>query len=147
MSFIKNNLKSGENLIFQSSQSIKSLFFWTFIFVIIGFVDFFVRAEKNIMIPHQVIIAFVIFSFIKNLIVYLTTEYGITNSRILSKEGLIRRDIEEMNLNSIESINVNQTILARLLNYGTIVISGRGTSKVIFKDIDRVTEIRKLIKN
>ena len=52
-----------------------------------------------------------------------------------------------MNLNSIESINVNQTILARLLNYGTIVISGRGTSKVIFKDIDRVTEIRKLIKN
>ena len=33
------------------------------------------------------------------------------------------------------------------LNYGTIVISGRGTSKVIFKDIDRVTEIRKLIKN
>jgi len=147
MSFIKNNLKSGENLIFQSSQSIKSLFFWTFIFAIIGFVDFFVRAEKNIMIPHQVIIAFVIFSFIKNLIVYLTTEYGITNSRILSKEGLIRRDIEEMNLNSIESINVNQTILARLLNYGTIVISGRGTSKVIFKDIDRVTEIRKLIKN
>ena len=147
MTFIKNNLENGENLIFQSSQSIKSLFFWTFIFVIIGFVDFFVRAEKNIMIPHQVIIAFVIFSFIKNLIVYLTTEYGITNSRILSKEGLIRRDIEEMNLNSIESINVNQTILARLLNYGTIVISGRGTSKVIFKDIDRVTEIRKLIKN
>ena len=74
MTFIKNNLKNGENLIFQSSQSIKSLFFWTFIFVIIGFVDFFVRAEKNIMIPHQVIIAFVIFSFIKNLIVYLTTE-------------------------------------------------------------------------
>jgi uncharacterized membrane protein YdbT with pleckstrin-like domain len=147
MSFIKNNLKNGENLIFQSSQSIKSLFFWTFIFAIIGFADFFVRTEKNITIPHQVIIAFVIFSFIKNLIVYLTTEYGITNSRILSKEGLIRRDIEEMNLNSIESINVNQTILARLLNYGTIVISGRGTSKVIFKDIDKVTEIRKLIKN
>jgi uncharacterized membrane protein YdbT with pleckstrin-like domain len=147
MSFIKNNLKNGENLIFQSSQSIKSLFFWTFIFTISGLADFFIRAGNNLMLQHQIIISLVIFSFIKNLIVYLTTEYGITNSRILSKEGLIRRDIEEMNLNSIESINVNQSILARLLNYGTIVISGRGTSKVIFKDIDKVTEIRKLIKN
>lgn len=147
MSFIKNNLKNGENLIFQSSQSIKSLFFWTFIFAIIGLTDFFARAEKDLMIQHRIIFGLIIFSFIKNLIIYLTTEYGITNSRILSKEGLIRRDIEEMNLNSIESINVNQSILARLLNYGTIVISGRGTSKVIFKDIDKVTEIRKLIKN
>ena len=34
-----------------------------------------------------------------------------------------------------------------MLNYGTIIISGRGTSKVMLKDIDRVIEIRKLIKN
>ena len=74
MSFIKNNLKNGENLIFQSSQSIKSLFFWTFIFAIIGFADFFVRAEKNITIPHQVIIAFVIFSFIKNFLPFEGTK-------------------------------------------------------------------------
>jgi len=92
---------------------------------------------------------FSIFTFylIKNLITYLTTEYGITSTRVISKEGLIRRDIEEISLSSIESINVNQSIIGRILNYGTIVISGRGTSKVIFKDIDKVVEIRKLIKN
>jgi uncharacterized membrane protein YdbT with pleckstrin-like domain len=84
---------------------------------------------------------------IKNLIIYFTTEYGITNTRTISKEGLIRRHIEEINLSSIESINVNQSIIGRILNYGTIIISGRGTSKVIFKDIDNVVEVRKLIKN
>ena len=82
-----------------------------------------------------------------NLIIYFTTEYGITNTRVISKQGLIRRDIEEINLSSIESINVNQSIIGRILNYGTIIVSGRGTSKVIFKDIDNVVEVRKLIKN
>jgi len=92
---------------------------------------------------------FSIFTFYltKNLITYLTTEYGITSTRVISKEGLIRRDIEEISLSSIESINVTQSIIGRILNYGTIVISGRGISKVIFKDIDKVVEIRKLIKN
>jgi uncharacterized membrane protein YdbT with pleckstrin-like domain len=88
-----------------------------------------------------------IFFIVKNLITYFTTEYAITSTRVISKEGLIRRDIEEINLSSIESINVNQTIVGRILNYGTIVISGRGTSKVVFKDIDKVIETRKLIKN
>ena len=87
------------------------------------------------------------FFLIKNLIKNFKNEYGITSNRVISKKGLIRRDIEEINLSSIESINVNQTILGRILNYGTIVISGRGTSKVILKDIDNVVEIRKLIKN
>jgi hypothetical protein len=84
--------------------------------------------------------AILLFFVIKNLITYFTTEYGITSTRVISKEGLIRRDIEEINLSSIESINVNQTIIGRILNYGTIVISGRGTSKVILKDIDKVIE-------
>jgi len=153
MSYIKNNLKNNEKLIFQSSQSIKYLFFWSFIFGVIGLLIIFLKVFTLIMKLHEnyyfEIIYFSIFTFylIKNLITYLTTEYGITSTRVISKEGLIRRDIEEISLSSIESINVTQSIIGRILNYGTIVISGRGTSKVIFKDIDKVVEIRKLIKN
>jgi len=153
MSYLKNNLKNNEKLIFQSSQSIKSLFFWSFIFGVIGLLIIFLKVFTLVMKLHAnyyfEITYFSIFTFyiIKNLITYLTTEYGITSTRVISKEGLIRREIEEISLSSIESINVSQSIIGRILNYGTIVISGRGISKVVFKDIDKVVEIRKLIKN
>ena len=154
MSYISSNLKTNEKLVFKSSQSIKSLFFWSFIFGFIGVLLFLLKGFTVVMgvssggYSLYLIYWFVlIFFIIKNLITYFTTEYGITSTRVISKEGLIRRDIEEINLSSIESINVNQTIIGRILNYGTIVISGRGTSKVALKDIDKVIETRKLIKN
>ena len=154
MSYISNNIKTNEKLIFKSSQSIKSLFFWSFIFGFIGLVLVLLKGFVIIMgvssTGHNLYLiywAVLLFFVIKNLIIYFTTEYGITNTRVISKEGLIRRDIEEINLSSIESINVNQTIIGRILNYGTIVISGRGTSKVLLKDVDNVIETRKLIKN
>jgi len=154
MSYIKNNLKNNEKLIFQSSQSIKSLFFWLFIFGFLGVLLFLLKGLTIVMGVSSggyslYLIYFFVFLFfvIKNLITYFTTEYGITSTRVISKEGLIRRDIEEISLSSIESINVSQTIIGRLLNYGNIIISGRGTSKVVFRDIDKVVDVRKLIKN
>ncbi len=149
MSYILSNLKDNEKLAFKSSQSIKSLFFWSFIFGFIGLALVLLKGFVIIMgVSLYLIYWSVLFFFvIKNLIIYFTTEYGITNTRVISKQGLIRRDIEEINLSSIESINVNQSIIGRILNYGTIIVSGRGTSKVIFKDIDNVVAVRKLIKN
>ena len=154
MSYILSNLKDNEKLAFKSSQSIKSLFFWSFIFGFIGLTLVLLKGFVIIMgvSPtgynlYLIYWSVLLFFVIKNLITYFTTEYGITNTRVISKQGIISRDIEEINLSSIESINVNQSIIGRILNYGTIIISGRGTSKVIFKDIDNVVEIRKLIKN
>ena len=154
MSYILSNLKDNEKLAFKSSQSIKSLFFWPFIFGFIGLALVLLKGFVIIMgvSPtgynlYLIYWSVLLFFVIKNLITYFTTEYGITNTRVISKQGLIRRDIEEINLSSIESINVNQSIIGRILNYGTIIVSGRGTSKVIFKDIDNVVEVRKLIKN
>jgi uncharacterized membrane protein YdbT with pleckstrin-like domain len=154
MSYILSNLKDNEKLAFKSSQSIKSLFFWSFIFGFIGLVLVLLKGFVIIMgvSPtgynlYLIYWSVLLFFVIKNLITYFTTEYGITNTRVISKQGLIRRDIEEINLSSIESINVNQSIIGRILNYGTIIVSGRGTSKVIFKDIDNVVEVRKYIKN
>ena len=154
MSYILSNLKDNEKLAFKSSQSIKSLFFWSFIFGFIGLTLVLLKGFVIIMgvSPtgynlYLIYWSVLLFFVIKNLITYFTTEYGITNTRVISKRGLIRRDIEEINLSSIESINVNQSIIGRILNYGTIIVSGRGTSKVIFKDIDNVVENRKLIKN
>ena len=69
------------------------------------------------------------------LIDYFGSEFGVTGKRVISKKGIISRNASEMNLSSIESVNVDQGIIGRILNYGTVKISGRGTTTVDFKNI------------
>ncbi len=55
-----------------------------------------------------------------------TTETDITNMRVVHKTGFIKRRTFEMRLDKVESIDVNQSILGRLMNYGDITIQGVG---------------------
>jgi uncharacterized membrane protein YdbT with pleckstrin-like domain len=57
-----------------------------------------------------------------------TTELAITNHRVIYKTGLLRRHTIEMNRDKVESVDVDQTILARILGYGTIIVRGTGGS-------------------
>ena len=65
----------------------------------------------------------------------VTSEFVITNKRIIIKTGIISRQTLEMNLNKIESVNVDQGILGRILGYGTITIIGTGGTRESFHDI------------
>jgi membrane protein YdbS with pleckstrin-like domain len=55
-----------------------------------------------------------------------TTETDVTNMRVVHKTGFIKRRTFEMSLDKVESVDVNQSILGRLLNYGDITIQGVG---------------------
>src|SRR6185295_377503 len=55
-----------------------------------------------------------------------TTEIAITNRRIILKRGFIRRHTIEMNMDKVESVDVDQSLLGRLLNYGDITVRGTG---------------------
>ena len=57
-----------------------------------------------------------------------TTELAITDHRVIYKTGLVSRHTLEMNRGKVESVDVNQTILGRILGYGTIIVRGTGGS-------------------
>lgn len=77
-----------------------------------------------------------LFSFwLKPFLRRATSEFAITNKRVVIKVGLISRRTLEMNLSKIESVNVNQSLFARLLGYGTIVVIGTGGTREAFHDI------------
>ncbi len=57
---------------------------------------------------------------------YKTTELAFTNKRVIAKFGFISRKTVELNISKVESIQVNQGILGRIFNFGTLVISGSG---------------------
>src|SRR6476619_2024099 len=55
-----------------------------------------------------------------------TTETDVTNLRVVHKTGFINRQTFEMSLDKIESVDVNQSILGRLMGYGDLTIQGVG---------------------
>jgi uncharacterized membrane protein YdbT with pleckstrin-like domain len=55
-----------------------------------------------------------------------TTETDVTNMRVVHKTGFIKRRTFEMSLDKIESVDVNQSIVGRLMNYGDVTIQGAG---------------------
>src|SRR6266576_4698227 len=55
-----------------------------------------------------------------------TTETDITNMRVVHKTGFIKRRTFEMSLDKVESVDVNQSILGRIFNYGDVTVRGVG---------------------
>ncbi len=58
---------------------------------------------------------------------YKTTELAVTDKRVIAKFGFISRRTIEITLSKVESIQVQQGVLGRIFNYGSLVISGAGT--------------------
>ncbi len=67
-------------------------------------------------------IVFVLQAWIGN----VTTEIVVTDRRIFYKTGLIGRSTVEMNLAKVESVLVEQSLLGRMLDYGTLIVRGVG---------------------
>ena len=76
-------------------------------------------------------------------ILYRTTELAITNKRVIAKTGLIERRTMEMFLEKVESIQVEQGIMGRMLNFGSVIISGTGVHSAPFRNISDPLSLRK----
>jgi uncharacterized membrane protein YdbT with pleckstrin-like domain len=64
-----------------------------------------------------------------------TTEIAVTTTRVIYKSGFIRRHTVEMNMDKVESVDVDQSLLGRLLDYGSVRVRGTGAS---LERLDRV---------
>jgi uncharacterized membrane protein YdbT with pleckstrin-like domain len=75
-----------------------------------------------------------------------SAEFAVTNKRVILKTGFIQKDAAEIFLAKIESVGVDQTILGRMLDYGSIIIRGTGGSQQPFPDLSRPLEFRRQIQ-
>ncbi len=71
-----------------------------------------------------------------------TTEIAVTNLRVIYAKGFIQRRSVEVHMDKIESVDVDQSVLGRLFNYGNVTIHGTGTTMEPFRDIDRPLDFR-----
>lgn len=71
-----------------------------------------------------------------------TAELAVTDRRVIYKRGFIRRHSIEMNMDKVESVDVTQSVLGRIFDYGDIVVRGTGAGLEPLKGIDSPIEFR-----
>ena len=80
-------------------------------------------------------------------IAWLSSEFAVTNMRVVAKTGWIRRSTVETLLSKIEAIGVDQRLMGRMLGFGTVQITGTGGTRESFRKIARPLELRRQIQS
>lgn len=110
MSYIDQSLIPGETVLHRARVS-----WWSqFGLVLLGIV----------LLVVVIGLFFLLFAWIK----VRSTELAITNKRVIAKFGFIRRNTVEINLGKVEAVRVEQSFWGRMLNFGTVLITGTGGS-------------------
>ena len=73
------------------------------------------------------------------------TEIVVTDKRVLYKRGIVSRRTLEMNISKIESVDVEQGLGGRLLNYGTVLIHGTGETLEPLRQVVAPLALRNVI--
>ena len=92
-----------------------------------------------VLIPLVVGIVMLIWVWIR----MRTMELAITTKRLIIKSGLISRQTIELNLGKVESLQVDQSVLGRMLGYGSIQVNGTGTSHAPIHGVADPLEFRR----
>ena len=74
---------------------------------------------------------------------YVSTELAFTNKRVIAKFGFISRKTIELNISKVESLQISQSFLGRIFNFGTIIISGAGNPQAPIPGIANPMEFRR----
>ena len=74
-------------------------------------------------------------------------EQGVTNKRVVLKKGIIGRQSEEMKLKSIETVEIDQGVLGRILGFGTVRVTGRGVSDIVFSGVEDPIAVKRAIES
>ena len=85
------------------------------------------------------------FQAIKATIIYCTTEYLVTNFKVLEKYGWISTHTDEMTLTKIENIVVKYSFFGKIFNYGKIIIQGANHNNIVFSNIKNAEAVKKEI--
>src|SRR6478735_4396845 len=145
MSYVEKNLMPGEQIEYRANLHWLVFILPTLLFIAAIWL-FFSLGGSLVIFLALILIVGALVTGLHAVIERMTSEFAVTNKRVLIKTGLIRRHSLETLLTKIESIGVAQSILGRILGFGTIVISGTGGSKEPFHRIANPMMFRRQVQ-
>jgi uncharacterized membrane protein YdbT with pleckstrin-like domain len=114
VSYLAKTLAANENIVF------KGRFHWIQ----------YAYAWAILLLLGIVVVGIVI--WIREMVRLATTEFVVTNRRVILKVGFFNVHVDEVTLNSIEGAHVEQSVMGRLFNYGRLTIRGSGDTHLQF---------------
>ena len=152
MSYICKNLMEAEQVVYQSKVH-WFIFVGPALWLTVGGLFWTISvAETSAETPEgaelmavcaSVMILFGALRFLQAVLTRLTTEFGVTNKRVIAKQGWIRRDTTELNHSKVESLAVDQSIAGRIFGFGTVTVQGTGGGKTPIQNIDDPMKLRR----
>jgi len=147
--YTASNLSKGEKVIFSSRLSK-----WNWVgIVVLGLITIvaasFTITSSSIwtQTPGLMVTVLFLFATINGIISQYTTEYVVTNKKVVAKYGWISRKTDELLIKKTEGLDVEQGIQGRILGFGKVTISGTGSQKVTFDLIDDPIGTKRQLEN
>lgn len=82
-----------------------------------------------------ILIVFLLFELLFNLVILISIKTILTTQNIIQVDGIFSVNVNKTPLSNIENIDLKQSPIGLLLNYGTIKIKGQGFSTFYFENI------------
>lgn len=125
MSYVSKTLLEGEEICYQAR-----LHWWIYIMplVLIFVSSYFLFGQFEVFIQCTggVLLIIGLWNLLSRVLLALTSDFIVTNKRVILKTGLIRRSISDLQLNKAEGIIFDESLFGRLLGYGTILVTTGG---------------------
>jgi uncharacterized membrane protein YdbT with pleckstrin-like domain len=99
-------------------------------------------ASESMTIIGAVLLVLALLFIARGILVRNATEMTVTNKRVFVKVGLAARRTIELLLSRVESIGVKESVMGRMLGYGTVIVHGTGGTPEIFNMIAHPLEFR-----
>lgn len=130
MSYIEESLSNGEriHLIFKHHWIVQAMLIGHFLLALV---------TLGIWLPVA------IYVWLK----WRSTEQGVTNRRVIFKQGILSRKTDEMRLQSIEAIAITQSVTGRLFDFGSVTVTGRGAGDVTLRWMQDPMAVKREIEN
>jgi uncharacterized membrane protein YdbT with pleckstrin-like domain len=151
MSYIEKNLLPDEQIIFRTKKHF-IIFFIPFLLTLITLLMYIYIPHllTTILGPNMLSQGFLptlvlmfcglpaiaaLFSWLKEWLNYSTSDFVVTNKRLIMKEGFFVRRSTDTRLTTISHVSVNQSLLGQILNFGAVGINNFGGTRDAFMQI------------
>lgn len=152
MSIIDQTLLADEHILYRTRKHFIIFFnpmVWTIATIFLLFTPKLWIFHSNIflakvaLLPALIAAVLAAMAWINQWLNYVTSEFVVTDKRILMREGFFTRHTNELRLATVSNVTVNQSLLGQMLDYGVIVINPFGGTNDVFIDVAHPFEFQK----
>lgn len=99
-------------------------------------------SAQSMMIAGAALLVIAVVILIRGILTRNAVQMAVTNKRVIAKVGVVTRRTVDMLLSRVESVGVEESVMGRMLGYGTVTLRGTGGTPESFNKIAHPLEFR-----